>query len=195
MIHEGRATMKRFTIDDIRSWGPCYDPSRHLPEGWSGTAVDILKMDSVPLDDRIWVVLRTDLISERSIRLFAVAAARSVQHLMTDERSIRAIEVAERYANGLATDSELDEAAREARAAWAAAEWVAAARAAELASTASASAARASAAMASAARASARERSAAEWVAARAALAEAERETNARQASILIEIIEREANQ
>ena len=177
--------MKRFTIDDIRSWTPCYDPSRHLPEGWSGTAVDILKMDSVPLDDRIWVVLRTDLISERSIRLFAVAAARSVQHLMTDERSIRAIEVAERYANGLATDSELDEAARAAMAAWreaaAASEWAdAAARAAWAASERGRVAARAASA----------------WAArAASALAEAERETNARQASILIEIIEREANQ
>ena len=180
--------MKRFTIDDIRSWGPCYDPSRHLPEGWSGTAVDILKMDSVPLDDRIWVVLRTDLISERSIRLFAVAAARSVQHLMTDERSIRAIEVAERYANGLATDSELNEAAREAKEAR---EALASKSAVEAAA---ARVGEATAALASK-RAVARVARAAALAAATAAWAEAEREANAQHVSILIEIIEREANQ
>jgi hypothetical protein len=28
--------MKTFTINDIRNWGPCYDPNRYLPEDWQG---------------------------------------------------------------------------------------------------------------------------------------------------------------
>ena len=61
--------------------------------------------------------------------MFAAWCARQVQHLMTDKRSLDALDVAERYANGLATDEELAAvraAARAAaRAAWAA--WAASA--------------------------------------------------------------------
>ena len=41
------------------------------------------------------------------MRLFAVECARSVQHMMTDKRSRDALDVAERFANGLATQVEL----------------------------------------------------------------------------------------
>lgn len=110
--------MKTFTIEDIRSWEPCYDPNKYLPEEWCGTALDILDDKRIPLEDRLWVILRTDLVSERLMRLFAVWCARQVQHLMTDARSIAALDVAERFANGQASREELD-AARAA--AWAAA--------------------------------------------------------------------------
>lgn len=46
----------------------------------------------------------------RELRLFAVRCARAVQHLLKDKRSLDAIDVAERYANGQATDEELDDA-------------------------------------------------------------------------------------
>ena len=99
--------MKLITLELIRSWKPCYDPSRHLSEDWKGTAVDLLKIDSIPFNDRLWVVCREELVSEKTIRLFAVWCARQVQHLMTDQRSIDALEVAERYAHGNASREEL----------------------------------------------------------------------------------------
>jgi hypothetical protein len=69
----------------------------------------------------LWVATRPDVLSDRELRLFAVWCARQVQHLMTDPRSVAAIDVAERYANGEATDADLDAAWSAASgAAWAA---------------------------------------------------------------------------
>ena len=117
-----------FTIDDIRSWKPCYDPARFLPEGWSGTALDILAVEDCPANDRLWVVLREEALSARTARLFAVAVARAALALVEnpDPRSIVAVDVAERHANGEASGDELDAAWAAARdaardAAWAAA--------------------------------------------------------------------------
>jgi hypothetical protein len=151
--------MKTFTIDDIREWRPCYDPARVLPKDWSGTALDILKLGHIEPEDRFWVVLRKDILSKKILILFAVRAAREVQHLMRDERSINALDVAERYAHDEATEEELE-------AAWDAA-WTAAGTAARAAAWAAAGAARAAQATAWAA---ARD---AAWAAARAAQATA----------------------
>ncbi len=70
----------------------------------------------------LWVATRTGVLTDRELRLFAVWCARQVQHLMSDPRSVDAIDVAERYADGKATDDEL----AAARAAASAAAWAAA---------------------------------------------------------------------
>jgi hypothetical protein len=67
----------------------------------------------------LWVATRKGVLTDRELRKFAVWCARQVQHLMTDARSVAALDVAERHADGLATDAELN-AARDAagRASW-----------------------------------------------------------------------------
>jgi hypothetical protein len=74
------------------------------------------------LMDALWCC-RAEPQYDRDWRLFAVWCARQVQHLMTDSRSFYALDVAERYANGDATDDELDAASA---AAWAVSAFVSA---------------------------------------------------------------------
>jgi len=111
--------MKTFAIADIRSWNPCYDPNRHLPEDWSGTVLEILNHKTISPKDKFWVVCREDLIDAKTLRLFAVWCARQVEHLMTDSKSKQTLDVAERFAHDKATSDELTAARAAAYAAYA----------------------------------------------------------------------------
>ena len=66
-------------------------------------------LESNGLDDALWA-LRCVPGVDRDARLFAVWCARQVQHLMGDARSVNALDVAERFADGAATSEELDAA-------------------------------------------------------------------------------------
>jgi len=81
-------------------------------------------LESNGFDDALWC-MRSAPEYEKEWRLFAVWCARQVQHLMTDERSIAALDVAEKYANVDATEDELNSASAEASAAASNAAWAA----------------------------------------------------------------------
>ena len=119
------------TLNRIRAHSPCREGWEKLLKGLGKTAADdeplpysrIVEING--LYDALWCC-RAEPQYTREWRLFAVWCARQVQHLMTDERSIAALDVVERYANGRATDEELAAAGAAARdaardAAWAAA--------------------------------------------------------------------------
>ena len=127
------------TLNKIRYHQPCVDGWKKLLSHLGKTEADdeplplaaILKSNG--LDDALWCC-RAAPEYDKEWRLFAVWCARQVQHLMKDQRSIDALDLAERFAHGLATEEELSaarEAARDAAgaAAWAAA-WAAAREAA-----------------------------------------------------------------
>lgn len=138
------------TLNQIRAHGPCADGWRKLLAHLGKTCADdeplpiTTVLDSNGLDDALWC-LRAVPGHDREKRLYAVWCARQVQHLLTDPRSMAALDVAERHANGLASDDELDAASDVAWAAAMAAAWPArgAARAARDAWAAARSAARA----------------------------------------------------
>ena len=129
--------MKTFTRSDVLSWRPCYGEieTLRIMEGLPAdmTALDILRHEAATPEDRLWCVIRTCVLSERTLRMFAAWCARNVLDderaagREPDPRSWAAVETAERYALGQATDDELRDASAAAYdAAYAAAAYAAA---------------------------------------------------------------------
>ena len=111
------------TLNQIRAKSPCQSGWIKLLAYLGKTKADdepisiVTILDSNGLDDALWC-LQAVKGRDREIRLFGVWCARQVQHLMTDPRSIAALDVSERFANCNATQEELDAAwaaARDAR--------------------------------------------------------------------------------
>ncbi len=113
------------TLNAIRACAPCADGWSKLLAHLGKTGPDdeplslLTILDSNGLDDTLWS-LRAVEGFEREKRLYAVWCARQVEHLLTDQRSRVALDVAERYARGRATPEELDAAYAAADAAYAA---------------------------------------------------------------------------
>jgi len=139
------------TLNKIREHKPCVEGWAKLLQHLGKTKADdeplaiTTILDSNGLDDALWCLQAVEGY-DREIRLYAVWCARQVQHLMTDQRLINAIDVAERFANGEATKAELDAAGAASDAAWAA--WAAARDAVAAGAAASAAGAAALAAVA-----------------------------------------------
>lgn len=123
------------TLNAIRERGPCWDGWKKLLKYLGKAQADdeplsiLTILDSNGLNDALWC-LRAVEGRDREIILYAVWCARRVPHL-TDPRSVAALDAAERYARGEATDKVSAFAwadAWVARAAWAAWEFAVAAR-------------------------------------------------------------------
>ena len=122
--------MMQTTLRKIRAAGPCGmrldDGKRvgylklrhHLGKGYGDdTPVDIATiLESNGLDDALWCLRAVDGHA-REMRLYAVWCARQVQSQLEDPRSLTALDVAERHANGAASKDELAAAGDAARAA------------------------------------------------------------------------------
>ena len=106
----------------------------HLGRGYGDdTPIDIATiLDSNGLDYALWCLRAVDGHA-REMRLYAVWCARQVPSLMDDPSSVTAIDVAERNANGAASNDELAAARAAARAAGTEAAWAAVAARAALA--------------------------------------------------------------
>jgi hypothetical protein len=102
------------TFNLLREHGACESGYRRLAKSLGGidtygrdTPIPLTAvLDSNGLDDALWCLRATTEPCDKFARLLAVGFALEVQHLMTDPRSLAALDVAERYANGQATDAE-----------------------------------------------------------------------------------------
>jgi len=101
-------------------YGACAE-GREWAMAHGATMQEIWERPDLKPEWRIWVATRPGVLDDRTLRLFACWCVRQVWHLLTDERSRNAVEVAERYADGKATKEELAAAwAAATDAAWAA---------------------------------------------------------------------------
>ena len=113
------------TLNKIRSNDPCKDGWTKLLKHLGKTEADdepltiLTILDSNGIEDALWCFCAVDGF-EREKRLLAVAFARGVQHLDKTGVAKATLDVAERFANGDATDEELDASRHAARDAWAA---------------------------------------------------------------------------
>ena len=115
------------TLNRIREHNPCLLRWKKLLKHLGKTEPDdepltyLTILESNGLDDALWCC-SVEPKYDKEWRLYAVWCARRVQHLMTDPRSLKALDVAEAYAYGNASDEELKEVRIAARAAWVVAE-------------------------------------------------------------------------
>ena len=123
--------MKTITYEDFVSFKPCWltdDEERDehadqlagyraMRDEWS--ALDILRLDEVDAKDRLWLVLREELIDAPLLHEFSCRCAeRALSRIdKPDERSIAAIEAKRKWLRGEISDKELHSAWSEARAA------------------------------------------------------------------------------
>ena len=108
------------SLNEIHAKSPCVDGWRTVlaAKGPDMEAqfplADIIETND--FDDALWV-LRCRPEYNNLWRKYAVWCARQVGHLVTDERSVAALDVAWRHSDGLATDQELGAARDAARSA------------------------------------------------------------------------------
>ena len=115
--------MKTVTYDEFLTWNPCW---MQTPEGrrklryyaqkrerWS--ALNILALNRVSAEDRLWAVLREELIDAPILHEFACRCVEMALALIPnpDPRSVAAIEAKRKWMRGEITDEELA-AARDA---------------------------------------------------------------------------------
>ena len=167
--------MKTVTVEQFRNFGPCwletaagrqrYARVAAMRNEWS--ALDVLALDGVSNEDKLWAVLREEFIDAPVLHEYA---CRCAEYALTfvrepDSRSIAAIEAKRKWLRGEISNDDLT-AARAACDAAADAAWTAADAAAGAAARAAANAA---------------------WTAARAAARDAARE---HEVEILRELLE-----
>ncbi len=100
------------TLQRIRDHAPCSNGWRKLLVGLGKTEKDDERLpfgkivEIVGIFDALWCC-RAEPQYKKEWRLFAVWCAGQVPRLIADQRSISALNVAEAFANGLATEKEL----------------------------------------------------------------------------------------
>ena len=151
-------TLPKVTVNDVLSWGPCHSKQAvhelAAPLGERFDALSVLRASHITAADRLWAVLREEMIPAPILHEFACRTAEWALVLVAlggaeiDLRSVEAIATKRRWVRGQATDAEIDaawSAADAARSAARSAVWKAAWSAARSAARSAADAARSAA--------------------------------------------------
>ena len=114
----------KMTIEQIRDdWGACYWDDEEEPhelaswveENLPATPLQIARWDDIPVQDRLWVLLREEIIPAHELHELACRFAESVLHMFEDrypddKRPRRAIEAKRAWLRGEIGDDELSTA-------------------------------------------------------------------------------------
>jgi len=105
-----RTNSMKITRELLRRWCACYIDERIaalVPEAGL-TPLEVANLD-IPAKDRLWILLRDDIVPARELRLLACDWAESAcrKSGWADARSLEAIAVARRFAVGEASEAEL----------------------------------------------------------------------------------------
>ena len=115
--------MKTVTVEQFRKFGPCWLETVEgrgklariaaVKNEW--TALDVLNLPDVSVQDKLWSVLREEFIDAPILHEFACRCAEYALSFVEspDPRCIAAIEAKRKWLRGKITDAELD-AARDA---------------------------------------------------------------------------------
>ena len=116
--------MKTVTVEQFLTFNPCYgeDCIRRIAERTGKTeftALDILAIPKIPNVDRLWAVLREELIDAHVLHEFACRCAERALAMVDnpDPRSVAAIAAKRAWLRGEITDVKLNVASAAARAA------------------------------------------------------------------------------
>lgn len=96
----------QITTEDIRALHPCYDPENYIPKDWSGTVIDILELEEVQQQDRLWVATR--FVDIKLLKIFAIDLTKRLVEQVRDERIRTCAVVMDRFL----TDGDAGESAR-----------------------------------------------------------------------------------
>ena len=117
--------MKTVTVEQFRKFGPCWLETAEGREKFARiaairnewTALDVLNLPDVSVQDKFWSVLREEFIEAPILHEFACRCAEYALSFVegSDPRSIAAIEAKRKWLRGEITDAELDVARGEAR--------------------------------------------------------------------------------
>ena len=110
--------MKTVTVEQFRKFGPCWLETAEgrgkfariaaIKNEW--TALDVLNLPDVSVQDKFWSVLREEFIEAPILHEFACRCAEYALSFVEspDPRSIAAIEAKRKWLRGEITDAELD---------------------------------------------------------------------------------------
>lgn len=75
---------------------------------FEGTILDLMLHPEFSSSQKLEAFTKEGIVDDQTLRLFAVRCARRVSHLLQDKKILNAIDVAEKYANGEATEKGLE---------------------------------------------------------------------------------------
>ena len=109
----------KINLEYIKTFDPCqsgvdeYVKAGH--ESFNGTVLEFLDLKGVPISNKLWVVLRKEIIPENDLHELACKFAESVLHIYekeypNDDRPRKAIEARRKYIKGEITRGGLEDA-------------------------------------------------------------------------------------